>query len=77
MMDDDNGFGRNVLPEKHSDNSSCLVGNPAIGFTILEGRGITTGLPVSWQPLKATSSTVSTIESAQLGYDKSAMSILE
>jgi len=35
MMDDDNGFGRNVLPEKLSDNSSCLVGNPAIGFTIL------------------------------------------
>jgi hypothetical protein len=66
--------------KKFSDISSCFDGNPAIGLSILGGKlglGATTGLPTPWNLLDSLSSMVSMLEMAQLGYDKSAMSILE
>jgi len=74
-------------PEKFSTNFSFLDGNSAIDLSILGGRLVTLSiLPTSGGFLKypggisdtlSSFLTVRTLVSAQLGYNKSAMFILE
>jgi hypothetical protein len=65
------------LPKKCFETKSCFVGNPAIGFIILSGLEVTTNLSTPRNPIGSAALEVRAIKSAQPGYEKSALSILE
>jgi hypothetical protein len=65
------------LPKNRAATSSCFDGMPAIGFTILGGRGTFTGSATTLDPAKSESLTVRAIKSAQLEYGKLVTSILQ
>jgi hypothetical protein len=64
------------LPKNCFATKSCFVGNPAMGLVITSGLGATLGLPKPWNPVGSLVLEIRTIESAQPGYGKSALSIL-